>query len=276
MELTAQEREALKGWMAEKGLSLSAVGSLVDVSKNTVSLWLKGGGLHPSQRVKLLEHIRPYLPDQDEARQVLKSLVGRDPGPSGSFQGEGARILDPAQRFAEFERRIAELERRLAAAPSPSLSEVAEPAADYGLRVVRPHEEPLRLAAGGGSPSAPSMARTAIIDGQSMEPIYRPGEEVVIEAFPEPIALGAAGYVEYSAISQRLKSGRHYYCELNEGGYMVKGIELTPPDARKVWRLELVAENKSWGEEFGYHQGRRVLHFGETLMIYGTIKKKKG
>jgi len=278
MDITPQEQRALRQWMDEKGLSMSRASDLIDVTGSTVFRWLKGeGGIRPAQRVKLLEHIRPYLPPREEARQVLKELTGQDVGPGGSGLGHGLNVLKLVGKespIEEIQRRLAEVERRLGIAPKP-FEEVAEERGHYGqdLRTYREHEAPLRLAAGGGIPQAPTTSRTAIIDGDSMEPSYRHGQEVIISHFAEPLTLGAAGYIDFAYIKQRLKSGGHYWLQLNEGGLTVKGLELEPPNERGVWRLILVAENPHWGEEFGYRQGRRALHFGETLQIYGTVKK---
>lgn len=141
-------------------------------------------------------------------------------------------------------------------------------------RTYRDFEAPLQMAAGGGIPNSPTLARTAILDGESMEPLFHHGEEVDISRFREPIILGQEGYMDFDYIKRLLNGHRFFFCQLGEDGLTVKGIELTPPNERGHWLLTLVAENKHWGEEFGYQNGRRALRFGEKLQIYGTVKKR--
>jgi len=287
MQLSQHEQTAMQRWMAEKGLTKTAAAKLLGVTDVSVGRWLEGVNIGPKNRVEILEHIKPYLSPQEEARQVLKELTGQDVGQGGSGMGHGLKVLklvgeeDP---IAAIERRLTDVERRLEILTSskrydqyePRYDEVAEPRPHYGkdLRAYREHEAPLKMAAGGGIPNSPTLARTAILDGESMEPLFHHGEEVDISRFREPIILGQEGYMDFDFIKRLLNGHRFFFCQLGDDGLTVKGIELSPPNERGHWLLSLVAENKHWGEESGYQNGRRILRFGESLQIYGTVKKR--
>lgn len=70
MKLEINERRAIKTWMETKGLSLQAAGDLIGVSDSAVMNWLRGGGVRPFQRVKLLGHIQPYIAAQKTALEL--------------------------------------------------------------------------------------------------------------------------------------------------------------------------------------------------------------
>ena len=331
MKLTESERAGLKAWMDEKGLSQPAAGKILSVGKVTVYQWLNGGGIHPAQRVKLLEHIRPYMPLPINTVGLGAGIIdgtASAPGVSGEHWE-----TPPPDRLAQLEKRISELESLIEPIRRRSMIEAFlapitplvridtsdnridigrdgytkgekrfDTRAQAGLefkrlkllenqgatelellqelngsrenRTYREHEAPLRLAAGGGIPNSPTLARTAILEGDSMVPVFADGEQVDFSPFREAVRLGQDGFREFAEIKRLLNGFRYFYCQLNEDGLTVKGIELSSIKGSDYWTLTLVAENPDWGEEFGYQNGRRILRFGESLQIYGTVKKK--
>lgn len=84
MELTEQEREALKKWMDTDRLLLRDVALRLDVNHTSVMKWLNGRGIRSAQRAALMEHLKPYLappspllPAHSEIRPSLQPLYAR-------------------------------------------------------------------------------------------------------------------------------------------------------------------------------------------------------
>ena len=265
MELREQERSALSLWMTDERLSQRTAAQKLGVAQVSLNQWLNGGGIRPAQHAKLLEQIKPYL---KEPRQL------------------GSSILDKIEAPDEIalHNRLLRIERYLQS-QSVDLSRFDDKFSDWEVAEVyipsgkenrnyREHEAPLRLAAGGGIPNSPTLARTAILEGDSMVPVFADGEQVDFSPFREAVRLGQEGYREFAEIKRLLNGFRYFYCQLNEDGLTVKGIELSSIKGSDYWTLTLVAENPDWGEEFGYQNGRRILRFGESLQIYGTVKKR--
>lgn len=60
VKLDPSEQMALEAWMKANGLTLVAAAKLMRVSRASVVLWCKGGGIRPSQLARLRPLISPY------------------------------------------------------------------------------------------------------------------------------------------------------------------------------------------------------------------------
>ena len=209
--LSTTELAGLKAWMADKGLSQRAVGGELEVSNNAVSLWIKGGGVSPAARAKLIPLITPYLkPDQfvdadkmvpAEIRPSLRKVYGElckleDASAAAvevvtiqiaalALQWPGVVARRNAPTITErIEAEAAVVKQSLIARPKTTPPE---------LRIVRPLDDlPMLEAAAGtgreGAAFAMNAGKAQVI-GESMEPEYQHGEIVKLEPLAEVVTM---------------------------------------------------------------------------------------
>ena len=95
MKLTQHELIAVRWWMEDEGLSGKAAAAALEITERALRKWLAGGGMHPSQRAKLLKLIDGYLADSMDIEKIEREKAGLElregwPGEAGTITGYAA------------------------------------------------------------------------------------------------------------------------------------------------------------------------------------------
>lgn len=289
--LNTTELAAMKAWMVDQGLSQRAVGGALEVSNNAVSLWIKGGGVSPAARAKLLPLITPYLKPADhfpdaaqmvhaEIRPSLQRIYGRlceieDGSPAVleviKMQVDAVALQWPKQvrktnYITPYERieQQAVVKESLTTDPTVKQSLTVRPkTTPPELRIVRPLDDlPMMEAAAGtgreGAAFAMNAGKAQVI-GDSMEPEYQDGDIVKLEPLAEIVTMNDGGFIDFAAVAKVIKSGGDYLLSLNDSGNTIKRIRLETPGPSGRWALNLVALNRDWADANGYSEGERMI-----------------
>lgn len=297
--LSTEELSALREWMADKGLSQRAVAESLDIgSHNNIALWLKGGGIRPAAKAKLMTAIAPYLKPDDhfvdsdkmvpaEIRPSLAKLYGRlceieDGSPAVlevvKIQVDALAQQWPKQKKVDYLTPYERIEQAVVkeSLTTPALT-LRPKTTPPELRIVRPLDDlpMLEAAAGTGRESAAFAmnAGKAQVIGESMEPEYQHGEIVKLEPLAEVVMMNDEGFIDFAAVAKVIKSGGDYLLSLNDSGNTIKRIRLEPPGPSGRWALNLVALNRDWADTNGYDKGERMIRRGDSLVIYARVRK---